>query len=76
MRSEEIGALRVMLIEDDPLVRDSLAETLAEEGIECPSSDDLGRSSWLRNGVSGSPGLNVMRPAVDAASGGVGWCGV
>ena len=43
--------------------------------LECPSSDDLRRFSFLRNGGSGSSGFEAMRPAAGAASVFSGWSG-
>jgi hypothetical protein len=42
----------------------------------CPSSADLGHFVSVRKGGSGSSCFDVMRPAGDAASGGLRWFGV
>jgi hypothetical protein len=49
---------------------------LGEDIAECPSSDDLGHFVSVRKGGSGSSRFDVMRPAGDAASGGLRWFGV
>ena len=43
---------------------------------ECPSSDDLRQFACFRKGGSGSSVIEIMRRAVDAASGGLRLSGV
>lgn len=46
-----------------------------QAAVDCPSSDDSRLFRCLRNGGSGSPGFEAMRPAGDAASVFGGWSG-
>jgi hypothetical protein len=64
---------RVRALADTEAFRQSRRE---RKKVECPSSDDLRLIRRFEKGGSGSFGLEIMQPAIDAASGGLRWCRV